>query len=74
MGRFKGTSPNSGNDYDFPALMLTDHLEEPSVVLRGAASALDLWLWGRGPLDQITVEGDAGVAANLRAAAADGTQ
>ena len=74
MGRFKGTSPTSGNTYNLPALMLLDALEDPKALLRGSAVDLDLWLWGRGSLDPITVEGDRAIADQLRATAADSTQ
>ncbi|MCK2241186.1 MULTISPECIES: maleylpyruvate isomerase family mycothiol-dependent enzyme [unclassified Crossiella] len=43
---------------------------EPDVVLRGPASALDLWLWGRGDAAELTVEGDRSAVAALRAAVA----
>ena len=74
LGRFVGKSPNSGNTYDFPALQLVPALERPTAVLRGSGPDLDLWLWGRGPLDPIEVEGPPEVAATIRAAAADATQ
>jgi len=43
---------------------------EPDAVLRGPASALDLWLWGRGDAAELTVEGDRSAVAALRFAVA----
>lgn len=74
VGRFKGTSPNSGTTYDFPAVSLIAPPPTPTAVVRGAAADLDLWLWGRGALDPTTVTGDRAVADHIRAAAADATQ
>ena len=36
------------------------------LAVRGPAAALDLWLWGRGPIDDLEVFGDAALAARLR--------
>ncbi len=73
LGRFVGTSPNTGNTYDDPALRLGNETR-PDLDLVGAAADLDLWLWGRGSLDPITVTGDRELAEFVRAAAAAGTQ
>ena len=74
LGRFKGTSPNSGRTIDVPALRLIAETDQPNVVLRGSGTDIDLWLWGRGPLDPIKIDGDPEVAQQIRATAADGTQ
>lgn len=74
MGRFRGTSPISGNSYDDPALQLVTKIHEPTVVVRGSSIDLDLWLWGRGSLDSLEVGGDADVAARIRAVAIQATQ
>ncbi len=73
LGRFRGTSPNSGKSYDEPALRLED-VAQPSTLVAGRASDLDLWLWGRGPLDPLRVSGDKTAVARVRAAAAAATQ
>ena len=73
LGRFQGTSPNTGNNYNESALRL-EVVAEPSALISGRASDLDLWLWGRGPLDPIAVTGDPGIPRFVRAAAAAGTQ
>lgn len=73
LGRFEGTSPNTGNTYDEAALRL-EEVAEPSTLITGTGPDLDLWLWGRGPLHSLQVSGDAVVPDRIRAAAAAGTQ
>ncbi len=46
---------------------------DPAAVVSGSASALDLWLWGRAPLADLSVEGDEAVVHALRAAVAAAT-
>lgn len=74
-GSFSGTSPASGNTY---ADLLTFGVVEPhadiDTSISGSAAAMDLWLWGRGALDDLTVDGDPKLAATLRQAARDETQ
>lgn len=74
LGRFTGTSPASGNTYNDVALALTDPVATPSAVLRGSAADMNLWLWGRGPIDDIEVSGDPDIATRIRKIAAEGTQ
>lgn len=74
LGRFGGTSPATGNRYDDVALALVDSVATPTAVLRGAATDLDLWLWGRGPIDAIEITGDSNIATRIRIIAAEGTQ
>ncbi len=51
VGRFTGTSPNSGRSYDEPASeMLAVGAAEPVAKVTGSASDLDQWLWNRGNL------------------------
>ena len=76
LGRLTGTSP-SGTDHDLAAALLaagTDGRDTPDLLVGGAASAVDAWLWGRGPVDAVRLEGDDAVAAELRDLAADATQ
>ena len=47
---------------------------DPDTTVEGTAAALDLWLWGRGPLEQLTVSGDRSLPGRLRSLAADATQ
>jgi uncharacterized protein (TIGR03083 family) len=75
LGRFTGTSPRSGNDYDLAAAELLPHRPaEPGAVLRGTSADLDLWLWGRGTADAVAVAGDETMVERLRALAAESTQ
>lgn len=74
MGRFAGASPNTGNVYDFPAVQIVDEVTPPTTIITGTASDLDLWLWGRGPIEHLTVRGDPAIAGLLRRAAAEGTR
>lgn len=74
LGRFTGTSPNSGTTYDDAALRLVDGVEHPRATVRAAAPELDLWLWGRGSIDAVSVDGDPSIAEHIREAAVDGTQ
>ncbi len=74
LGRFHGTSPNTGNTYDDPALWLVESVGRPTATLRGSGTDIDLWLWGRGSADGIEVEGDPAVVDRIRIIAAEGTQ
>lgn len=74
FGQFLGNSPASGNSYNFPALKLTPRPISTNATIRGRADDLDLWLWGRGPLNALTIEGDAEIPVKLRSAAAEATQ
>ncbi|MGI9597659.1 MAG: maleylpyruvate isomerase family mycothiol-dependent enzyme [Acidimicrobiales bacterium] len=74
LGRFVGTDP-TGDEHDTPALELlsadgaTGH-GEPTAVVRGPASEIDLWLWRRGSLDESSVAGDRATADRLQDLAA----
>jgi uncharacterized protein (TIGR03083 family) len=74
LGRFTGESPNTGKVYDDPVVKLVSGVDTPSAVITGSGVDLDLWLWGRGPVDRLTVEGDRSVADHIREAAAAGSQ
>lgn len=76
LGRLTGTSPG-GTEHDLAAAVLVDGTatrETGDVLVGGAASGIDAWLWGRGPVDAVRLEGDEAVAARLRDLAADATQ
>lgn len=74
VGMLSGTNPDSGKEYtDLPAARLAEY-GTPDATVRGNASDLDLWLWGRGPLEVLEVDGDRAAVEDLRAAIADGTQ
>ncbi len=74
FGRFVGTSPDTGNEYDLEAATVGLDALEPDAVISGRAEDLDLWLWGRRDLDCLQVEGDRGQAERLRRLAAEATQ
>jgi uncharacterized protein (TIGR03083 family) len=60
FGRFVGTGPDSGNRYDLDSFVVIDRGTglEPVFTARGKAADLDAWLWGRGPVSAIGVDGD----------------
>ena len=71
LGSVAGTSPASGKTYaDLPTGLVAEG--DFSATVSGTAGDLDLWLWGRG--DNIEVNGDASVAAELRAIVEESTQ
>ncbi|WP_273653795.1 maleylpyruvate isomerase family mycothiol-dependent enzyme [Cellulomonas fimi] len=79
LGRFTGTSPRTGNTYDLDAGELvardvTAGDAQVAVTLTGSAWDLDRWLWGRGPLDAVTVEGERAVVDRLRAVLVESSQ
>jgi uncharacterized protein (TIGR03083 family) len=69
-----GTGPESGTEYrDEPGIVFED-ANEPTTTIRGTASELDLFLWGRGPRERLSVDGDASLVDRLREIAAEATQ
>ncbi len=75
LGLLVGTSPDSGKTYQSPAIRLLDGVVgDPDVSIEGPPDALDLWLWGRGAIDRIALNGDPALAHFVREAARDGTQ
>lgn len=70
LGRFVGTSPDTGTAYDIEAARRAG-LDGPAQVgatVYGTAWELDRWLWGRLPLDDLDVEGDVDAVHRLRTA------
>lgn len=71
LGRFRGTGPESGREFDDPTLVVLDEPADADVTIRGTAEAVDTWLWRRGDADEfareIRVEGDRGVYERFRA-------
>ena len=58
MGRWSGTSPNTGNVYvDDPTIELVE-AGEPSFEISGPAADLDRWIWGRGDRQRLTMTGN----------------
>lgn len=67
FGQFEGTSPMTGTTYEsLPAFEVIGSVEQPETVIEGTTADLDLWLWGRGPLDRLQVTGDEQLAHRLR--------
>lgn len=73
LGRFTGTSPNSGRSYDETHARPAG-TTSPDATLRGSSWALDLWLWGRGRRADLEVVGDAALADQLRTIVSDSSQ
>ncbi len=74
-GSFSGISPSTGNTYeDLLAFEAAAPRADIATSISGDAAAMDLWLWGRGPIDKLTVEGDSALADTLRQAAKEATQ
>ncbi len=69
FGRFRGTGPESGTEYDLDTFLMS---EPGGSIVSGSPVALDLWLWGRGA-DGVRCEDDS-VVERIRAIAAASTQ
>ncbi|ACQ81160.1 protein of unknown function DUF1503 [Beutenbergia cavernae DSM 12333] len=76
FGRFTGTGPESGTQFDWDAARLepTDDAGAVDVEISGRAWDLDLWLWGRGDAGPLHVTGDAALVPRLRGVVAEATQ
>ncbi len=74
VGLLSGTGPESGTVYlDLPGARRAEY-GLPDAIVSGPAEAMDLWLWGRGPVDDLAVTGEGEAVEALRLAIADGTQ
>lgn len=78
LGRFRGTSPRSGEPVDVDAAAVrrvtADDPHPVDLLVAGHAWDLDRWLWGRGPVDALVVEGDPAVLERVRRLLAGATQ
>lgn len=76
LGRFLGTSPDSGTSYDLDAaaVLAEDDGGADTLVVSGSAWDLDLWLWGRGGTESLQVEGDPALTRRVRELFAEATQ
>ena len=70
---FRGTSPVSGKSHDFDTVMVIEATDDPLAEVVGPAVAMDLWLWGRGSLNDLSVSGDRALIERLRTIAAEAT-
>lgn len=67
LGKFIGSK--SGRDYVVRTTM-EESGAEPGAVVTGEPDRVLLWMWGRAPIDDVTVTGDPDVADNFRATCA----
>ena len=74
LGRFRGTSPDTGKSYDEDAAEVSLDRAAAATVLRGSAWLVDRWLWGRAGDAVPAIEGDDAVAGRLRAIVTASTQ
>jgi uncharacterized protein (TIGR03083 family) len=79
VGRFVGTDPDSGREYDEAVLEIADDPGrgddvEVVAVVSGAAGDLDCHLWNRPPLGPVERDGDPGALAALDVVLAEGIQ
>lgn len=78
LGQFVGVAPDSGAAYDLDAASVTrvpdDDPRPAELLVAGRAWDLDRWLWGRGPVEALAVDGDQALLARLRVLLADATQ
>lgn len=80
FGRFRGTSPTTGKEYDEECAELVGEApwegedQDVTAAVAGPAWDLELWLWGRGGADGLTVTGDPAAVDRLRAVIVESTQ
>lgn len=80
FGRFHGTSPTTGTTYDEDCAELVGGApwegedDDVSATVSGRAWDLELWLWGRGPLETLELEGDPAAVERLRTVIVGSTQ
>lgn len=75
LGRWTGTSPNTGNSYDEAIC----EVAEPEgfvadAAVSGRAADLDAWVWGRADSSALTVEGPRDVFDVLQEVVSQGVQ
>lgn len=70
---WSGAGPESGRNYRDEPGILFETVDQPTTVMRGPAGDLDLFLWGRGPKEALTITGDGSLVDTLRAIAAAAT-
>ncbi|MBO3101802.1 maleylpyruvate isomerase N-terminal domain-containing protein [Cellulomonas fengjieae] len=80
FGRFRGTSPTTGTQYDDECAELVGGApwegedDDVAATVSGAAWDLGRWLWGRATRDALALEGDAAAVDRLRSVIVDSTQ
>ena len=76
LAEFSGTSPATGTVYQQELLTIVEPdvvMTDRSAVVHGTAGDIDMWLWGRAPIDQLDIRGHMGAAEALRSVAAETT-
>lgn len=74
FGRFTGTSPESGTEYDLDAATVGVDATKASAAIDGPAADLDMWLWGRRGSESLGLFGQTELVDRLRHLAAESTQ
>lgn len=67
VGRWWGTGPQSGNEFDVTCAVRASEGAEPTGTVSGPVEQLALWAWSRGPFDSVAVEGSPDAVAAVRA-------
>ncbi len=65
LGRFQGTSPNTGITYDEVALRVVPDGPDQTFVVDGDAAEVYRWLWNRCPIDTVALTGAPDACAHL---------
>jgi uncharacterized protein (TIGR03083 family) len=74
LGQWSGTSPNTGREYDEPAIEVVPAAPSPAATVRAPAADLDAWLWGRADESVLAVSGDPTAFAHLRELVSQGVE
>lgn len=74
FGRFRGTSPESGNTYDLDTAALETDPRRSDCVVGGSSWELDRWLWGRADESAVRIDGRTVLASRLRSIITESTQ
>lgn len=72
-GAFSGTTKSGRVLENFPTVLIDPDASECDCEISGSPAALNLWLWGRGPITDLTVKGDSELADYVRKVAASST-
>lgn len=70
---FSGTTGSGRVLTDFPTVLLESDVADSNCEITGSSAALNLWLWGRGPVTDLNVTGDSSLATYVRDVAAKST-
>lgn len=74
LAAFTGTSPG-GTLFEDEATFFIDYTDDPAAAsIAGPAGAVDAWLWGRGELGDLSLDGDRDLVDLVRNVAVESTQ